>query len=424
MAAKKRGDKAIIIIRREEVVEGGHHGGAWKVAYADFVTAMMAFFLLMWLLNATTEEQRRGLADYFSPNNVMARTTSGFGQPFGGTTPNIDGSLASTKGAVQVVLSPPHPVIDSDEDEGDIPARQSPKLQAGAALVPTAREGGTAATLRAPPADADPQADPARLGQPDLAGRTDGPGQGAAQGAAQGAGQGNAQGAVQGTGRDAGRDPLAEARTAADRADAERQERQALERAAQSIQDAVRADPALAAIAQQLQVDITPEGLRIQVVDADRQPMFATGSSALNDRARALLAKVAPVLLRLPEGISIAGHTDAQPYRGAERSNWDLSADRANATRRLLTDAGVPEARIRAVAGHADREPLVADRLAAANRRIAITVLRDIPLRGAQPGDSLRGAQPAGPARGAVGRDAPARDGALRDASAPSQPGR
>jgi len=126
MAAKKRGDKATIIIRREEVVEGGHHGGAWKVAYADFVTAMMAFFLLMWLLNATTEEQRRGLADYFSPNNVMARTTSGFGQPFGGTTPNIDGSLASTKGAVQVVLSPPHPVIDSDEDEGTFPPASLP----------------------------------------------------------------------------------------------------------------------------------------------------------------------------------------------------------------------------------------------------------------------------------------------------------
>jgi len=275
--------------------------------------------------------------------------------------------------------------------------------------VPTAREGGTAATLRAPPADADPQADPARLGQPDLAGRTDGrdgPGQGAAQGAAQGAGQGNAQGAVQGTARDAGRDPLADARTAADRADAERQERQALERAALAIQDAVRADPALAAIAQQLQVDITPEGLRIQIVDADRQPMFATGSSALNDRARALLAKVAPVLLRLPEGVSIAGHTDAQPYRGAERSNWDLSAERANATRRLLTDAGLPEARIRAVAGHADREPLVAaDRMAAANRRVAILVLRDLPLRDAQPGAAPRGA----PAPDALTPGVPAR---------------
>ena len=370
MAAKKRGDRPIIIIRKEEVVEGGHHGGAWKVAYADFVTAMMAFFLLMWLLNATTEEQRRGLADYFSPNNEMARTTSGFGMPFGGTTPNIDGSLASNKGAVQTVMAPPHPVIDSDEDEGDIPAHNAPQRETGPALVPTAREGGTAAALRPPAGEADPDADPARLGRPDLQGRADGRG-GPAQAAAP---------------LDTPRDALAQARAAADRADAERQERQMLERAAQAIKDAVRADPALAAIAAQLQVDLVPEGLRIQIIDADKQPMFATGSSALNDRARALLAKVAPVLLRLPEGISIAGHTDAQPYRGSDRSNWDLSAERANATRRLLTDAGLPEARIRAVAGHAEREPLVAaDPLAAANRRVAIVVLRDVPLRSAPP---------------------------------------
>ena len=418
MAAKKQGGKATIVIRKEEVVEGGHHGGAWKVAYADFVTAMMAFFLLMWLLNATTEEQRRGLADYFSPNNLMARTTSGFGAPFGGLTPNIDGSLASTKGAVQVVMAPPHPVIDTDEEEGDIPAHASPRKEAGPALVPTAREGGTAAALRAPPpdpaADLDPQADPVRLGRPDLQGHGDG-------GAGAGTSAGMSSGTFPGTSKDAAPaapgDAVAQARAAAERADAGRQERQALERAAQAIQDAVRSDPALAAFAGQLQVDVTREGLRIQVLDADRQPMFATGSSALNERARALLAKVAPVLVRLPEGVSVAGHTDAQPYRGGERSNWDLSAERANATRRLLTDAGLPEGRIRAVAGHADREPLVAgDPLAAANRRVAILVLRDVPLLG-EPAKAA--VPPPGPTAAAV--PGPAAPG--RDAARP-QPGR
>ena len=122
-ALGKKSDKPTIVIRREEVVEGGHHGGAWKVAYADFVTAMMAFFLLMWLLSATSQEQKRGLADYFSPNNMMARTTSGFGAPFGGLTPNIDGSMASDRGAMQVVTAPSHPNIDADEDEGDVPAK-------------------------------------------------------------------------------------------------------------------------------------------------------------------------------------------------------------------------------------------------------------------------------------------------------------
>jgi chemotaxis protein MotB len=105
--------------------------------------------------------------------------------------------------------------------------------------------------------------------------------------------------------------------------------------------------------------------------------MFATGSAVPNDRARLLLQKVAPVLVRLPEAISLSGHTDATPFRGGERSNWELSTERANATRRLLIEAGLPEARIRNVTGNADRDPLLpADPLAAANRRIAIVVLR------------------------------------------------
>ena len=165
-------------------------------------------------------------------------------------------------------------------------------------------------------------------------------------------------------------------------AEAEREQREhaAFEHAAEQIREAVRSDPALASLAKQLAIDVTPEGLRIQIMDEERQPMFAFGASALNDRARALLSKVAPVLLRLTESIAIDGHTDAAPYRGGDRSNWELSAERANATRRLLTDAGVPEARFRSVAGHADRDPLLpSDPLAAANRRIAILVLRDQP---------------------------------------------
>lgn len=160
----------------------------------------------------------------------------------------------------------------------------------------------------------------------------------------------------------------------------EKRERAVFERAAQQIRDAVAVDPSLADLARQLMIDVTPEGLRIQLVDADKQPMFATGSTTLNDRARAVLAKVAPILLRLPEQVSISGHTDASPYKGDGRSNWDLSADRANATRRMLVEAGLPEGRLRSVSGMADRDPLIPeDRLAAANRRIAIVVLRDKP---------------------------------------------
>jgi chemotaxis protein MotB len=165
---------------------------------------------------------------------------------------------------------------------------------------------------------------------------------------------------------------------AALRAELERREREAFTQAADEIRDAVRGDPELANLARQLAIDMTPEGLRIQLLDEDRQPMFPTGSSVMNDRARLLLQKIAPVLAKLPEGISVSGHTDAAPYKGDGKSNWELSSERANATRRLLVEAGLQEARFRSVTGNADREPLIpADPLAAANRRIAILVLRN-----------------------------------------------
>ena len=324
--------KASIIIRREEVVEGGHHGGAWKVAYADFVTAMMAFFLLMWLLNATTSEQRRGLADYFSPSAAISRNTSGFGAIFGGHTPSDDGSLASDRGAITIMNADVKPTFDVEEDDSDTPAG-SASLQAGEEGLNTRRaqakyRGGPAAKPAANLTE-DPQLAPA---------------------------------------------PASEAQL---RADLARKERTAFEAAAKQIRDEITKDPALADLARQISVDIMPEGLRIQILDEDKQAMFATGSAVLNERARALLQKVAPVLMKLPERLSITGHTDATPFRGGDRSNWELSAERANATRRLLVDAGVPESRVQTVSGRADKDPLLpSDPLAAVNRRIAIMVLR------------------------------------------------
>ncbi len=124
--ADRKGKGGSIIIRREEVVEGGGHGGAWKVAYADFVTAMMAFFLLMWLLNATTEEQRKGLADYFSPNSVLSHNSSGMGQPFGGKTAFSTGAMVSDLGAEQVVVGR-NPAVDAVPDtDTDVIAEPRP----------------------------------------------------------------------------------------------------------------------------------------------------------------------------------------------------------------------------------------------------------------------------------------------------------
>jgi chemotaxis protein MotB len=341
MSVKRRsGDKpTLIVIKREDGGEGGHHGGAWKVAYADFVTAMMAFFLVMWLINATTEEQKRGIADYFSPTATLGRSSSGNGQPFGGHTPFDQGALVSERGAMSIVqaraIAPPDP----DEDDADSSTRaNTPNVEHNSGL-----ERGTATGNAA---TAGPQAG------------IHAPGGGPAM-------------------NDAAAPQASPQTTAMLRAELERRERAAFEQAAAQIREAVRADPELAELARQLTIDQTPEGLRIQLLDEDRQPMFATGSSVLQDRARLLLAKVGPVLAKLTEAISISGHTDAAPYRGNDKTNWELSAERANATRRLLIEAGLQEDRIRSVTGNADRDPLLpADPMAAANRRIAIVVLR------------------------------------------------
>lgn len=320
MSGSKR-DKGTVIVRRNEVVESGHHGGAWKVAYADFVTAMVAFFLLMWLLNATTQEQKRGLADYFSPTSHLATAPSGSGAPLGGLTPNSAGAMTSDRGAIEITKTQPYPVTDED-DTGDMPAEQEPSKVPGTAARPSASDGGARA--------------------------------GAKPNEAKSPREGDKQ------------------------IEAERRERREFEHAASQIRAAVAADPGLADVAKQLAIDITPEGLRIQLLDADRTPMFNTGSSALNDKARAVLAKISPMLLKMPEAVAIAGFTDSAQYRGNEKTNWDLSSERANVTRRLLVEAGLPETRIRSVTGNADREPLIADDpMAAANRRIAIVLLRD-----------------------------------------------
>ena len=154
-------------------------------------------------------------------------------------------------------------------------------------------------------------------------------------------------------------------------------EQAALEQAGAQMVDAIRRDPALQDAAGQLTVETIPEGLRIQVVDAEARQMFALGSAVPTLRVRNLMQKVVPVLAALPNALSIAGHTDARSYRGQDKSNWELSADRANATRRVLVDAGLSDDRVRSVTGNADRDLLVpADPFNPTNRRITIIVLR------------------------------------------------
>ena len=353
--ASRRGGRngaTVIIVRRDEGEEPPHHGGAWKVAYADFVTAMMAFFLLMWLLNATTEAQRTGIADYFVPTNIFGHAASGSGQPFGGKTPNDPGKSVSSEGSPQVIRGSQSPQVDVEEDDSDTTAQQVQRN--GGANGAAGEQGGRRSN----------DAAPALRGAPGQQSLPQG-GDYAAARLTPSESQETGMGATGVTG------------AAAAAQDDARREQRALEQAGAQILDAVRRDPALKDIASQLMIDTVPDGLRIQVVDADRRPMFAVGSALPNQRVKALMEKVAPVLAGLSNVISIAGHTDSLTYGNAGKSNWELSSERANAARRILVEAGLSEGRIRSVTGNADRDLLVpADPLSQSNRRIALVVLR------------------------------------------------
>ncbi len=289
------GDNAppIIIKKVRKGGHGGHHGGAWKVAYADFVTAMMAFFLLMWLINTTSPEQKRGIADYFAPASV-SQTTSGSGGILAGT--GLSDSGAKTDGS-SATPSPAQP---------EAPSTQTDK----------AAKSGTAAGAASAAADAQAKA-----------------------------------------------------------------EADEFKSAAESLRQALQDMPELAELSKQVIVDVTPEGLRIQLVDQEGRSMFDQGSAKPNDRARLLLRAVSQVVRQLHNRITVSGHTSAMVGPAAGGDDWALSAARANAARGVLQEAGVEADRIYQVSGKANSDPLYPDDpTLPGNRRIAITLLREKPV--------------------------------------------
>ncbi len=293
----------IIIKRGKKGHGGGHHGGAWKVAYADFVTAMMAFFLLLWLLNATTEEQKMGISNYFAPASPSA-TKSGSGGPLGGTSLTVDGAMQNATSPTGVVVSIPKPPQREDEEE-----------------------------------ESDIDKEFAIPYQEQLEGLSD-------------------EEAIE---------RLAEIEEAE------------FQKAETAMRRAMAETPELQGFANNLVIDRTPEGLRIQIVDQSQVSMFPRGSSAMFQHTRALMAQVAKVVGNLPNRIAISGHTDATKFANPDGySNWELSADRANASRRALVELGLPAERIALVLGKADTEPLIkSNPKDPRNRRIGIVLLHE-----------------------------------------------
>ncbi|CAA7622309.1 flagellar motor protein MotB [Magnetospirillum sp. SS-4] len=303
-----------IIIKRIKKSGGAHHGGAWKVAYADFVTAMMAFFLLLWLLNAVTEEQLTGVSNYFAPT-MASKSASGAGGVLGGKVIGEGAQSSNTSSPSLVQHLPPTSIGPGGED---------------------------------------------------LTGSKEFPSDSDAEG-------------KDGTGEGKDNDKAGMSEKEFKEALAQR-EQQKFDKAKDILEGAIKGIPELKQFQGSMLVDNTPEGLRIQITDQEGLAMFPSGSSAPYGHTRAMLDVVARVIRQLPENrIAISGHTDAVPFKDPSGyTNWELSADRALASRRSLVASGVPESRIDRVIGRADQEPLdKSDPKGLRNRRISIILLRE-----------------------------------------------
>lgn len=272
-----------IIVKKIKKVSGGHHGGAWKIAYADFVTAMMAFFLLMWLLGSTSKAQREGISDYFkTPLMVAIKNTGG---PAVGASDSI---MKDTGGK------------DITKKQGQVKPDDGSKGKEKSVNVEDAKQA------------------------------------------------------------------------------LEKAEAAKLEELKSKIEKTIEDSPALSKFKNQLLLDITSEGLRVQIVDEQNRAMFASSKADMQPYAQQILHEIGKMLNGVPNKISLSGHTDAVAYPGGDKgySNWELSADRANASRRELIAGGMDESKLLRVVGLASASLFDKENpLDPSNRRISIIVM-------------------------------------------------
>ena len=352
----------LIIKKVKKGGHGGHHGGAWKVAYADFVTAMMAFFLLLWLLNATTEEQKMGISNYFDPTAISRSSRSGSGGVLGGTSVTVPGALKSAS-SPPMISTPAQTRPQAERTEANEPDSDDPDNIESKFGSQELESGSRYSEIGSGPekgrGNSDQDADGNRTSR--------------GQGQEPNIGQGPEEESGSGKTRQAQLNEKQLAEAIAER------ERQQFEIAEEQLRTAIESDPSLSGLNENIVVEQTPDGLRIQIVDQEERAMFPLGGANMFDYTQQLMDKVSQVIGRLPNKISITGHTDALPYRASNGyTNWELSADRANASRRALVSSGLPEDRIAWVIGKADKDPFVPQNpRSAQNRRISIVLLRD-----------------------------------------------
>lgn len=315
-------DNQPIIVKRVKRYAAGHHGGAWKIAFADFATAMMAFFLVLWLMSSATPEQKKAIAGYFQDPIGFTESASPFVMDLGGTpTPSPQRTL--------------NPEVLDENSPGQLPEHTETDPNTDKPKNDTERQG-------------DPNAQRVEQAEPQV----------------------NAP---------KPEDSLSMTEKMARDAEAlaERVERERLELLLQELQNKIEQDTQLRHFKEQILFDITQDGLRVQIRDAENRPMFSLGSAQLQPYFEDILLALSETLRSVPNKISISGHTDAKPFAGGGQfGNWELSANRANAARRALQAGGYPEAQIARVMGYSsmalfNRE----DPLDPVNRRIDILVM-------------------------------------------------
>jgi len=320
----------VIIIKKIEDGHGGAHGGAWKIALADMMTAMMAFFLLMWLLGASNADQRKSIADYFKPTSHSLTPV---------------GQLAGSNGVLggRSIIDP---------DAFPYAARQTGLLER---LTPRS-EGGPNPDTEPGPENENEAKDPTTGGK--------------AEGAGAGAG-GKGEG---------GGDPdkLSKAER---KAIAEQEDKENFEKLEKEIKEKLTENKKFESLKDKVAISRDKEGLRIEIIDKADFAMFPSGAAGMQGKAAALIGEVAASLADMPNKVAIRGHTDSVPFQSAEgRNNWSLSAERAEATRQVLQRKGIKEERFSRIEGVADTDPFnPKDKLDPRNRRMSITVLNQDP---------------------------------------------
>ena len=326
----KNDNRPIIIKRGDDGEGGGHHGGAWKIAYGDFMTALMAFFLVMWLLNATTDEQKAGIAAFFNP---MAEK----GAHLQATDAMLDVQPSPLTGGtvVQRVIDGKTVVPQQDGNLNGAPSSQQTH-QPGEGAGDDITRGIRTQLTPSPPAIIP-------IGGP-----------------------------KSGAGRSVG---YVGAEHPVDAANEQAQ----LDQMTTGLEKSVKEKPELQAASPNMSVHVERDDIRIELHDVSNAPMFDTGSAAPNRLGTQMLTEIGAWLAPLPERISIVGYTDAAPYQSGHTtwgmSNWTLSALRADHAREVLVHAGYPDRNILAVSGRADRELAIpSDPSAAGNRRVVIIV--------------------------------------------------